>query len=117
MNMKEFESLLLAEKTELERSLKATGMSDPAHQEETDTVRPNMNLDPADKMDVADELEEYETDVTINATLDSQYENVLAALERIKEGTYGTCEVGGEMMNEERLRANPAARTCVEHSQ
>jgi RNA polymerase-binding transcription factor DksA len=32
------------------------------------------------------------------------------------EGLYGICEVGSETIPLERLKANPAARTCVEHS-
>jgi RNA polymerase-binding transcription factor DksA len=39
-----------------------------------------------------------------------------AALRRIDDGTYGTCEVGGEPIPPERLRVIPWARTCVEHA-
>lgn len=39
-----------------------------------------------------------------------------AALARIDEGTYGVCEVCGEEIPDERLRARPAARTCIAHA-
>jgi RNA polymerase-binding transcription factor DksA len=39
-----------------------------------------------------------------------------AALKRIQDGTYGICEVGGEPIPPERLRAIPWARTCVKHA-
>lgn len=39
-----------------------------------------------------------------------------AALARIEEGTYGRCEVCGEEIPEGRLRARPAARTCIAHA-
>lgn len=39
-----------------------------------------------------------------------------AALARIAEGTYGTCEVCGEPIPDARLRARPAARTCIAHA-
>ena len=33
----------------------------------------------------------------------------------IAAGTYGTCEVSGEQIEEDRLEADPAARTCKAH--
>jgi RNA polymerase-binding transcription factor DksA len=39
-----------------------------------------------------------------------------AALARIDDGTYGTCEVCGQEIPDERLRARPAARTCITHA-
>lgn len=35
------------------------------------------------------------------------------ALAKIDEGTYGTCDVCGRQIPEERLEARPAASTCV----
>ena len=37
------------------------------------------------------------------------------ALEKIEKGTYGICETGGEKIEEDRLEANPSARTCKAH--
>ncbi len=39
-----------------------------------------------------------------------------AALLRIADGTYGRCEVCGDPIPDERLRARPAARTCIAHA-
>jgi RNA polymerase-binding transcription factor DksA len=36
-----------------------------------------------------------------------------AALCRLEEGTYGTCETCGGPIGEDRLEARPAARTCI----
>lgn len=36
-----------------------------------------------------------------------------AALRRLEEGGYGTCEVCGEPIAPERLEARPVARTCI----
>ena len=36
-----------------------------------------------------------------------------AALARIEEGTYGTCERCGEPIGEGRIEARPVARTCI----
>lgn len=38
---------------------------------------------------------------------------VNAALERLKEGTYGTCEACGVTIDAGRLEARPAARLCM----
>jgi DnaK suppressor protein len=38
-----------------------------------------------------------------------------AALERVHDGTYGTCEVCGVPIPDGRLEARPTARTCVLH--
>ena|SRR5690242_9950164 len=36
-----------------------------------------------------------------------------AALERVSNGTYGTCEECGDDIGEGRLEARPVARTCI----
>ncbi|WP_420113063.1 TraR/DksA family transcriptional regulator [Pseudactinotalea sp.] len=40
-------------------------------------------------------------------------DEVRAALERLDNGSYGTCEVCGRPIAVERLQVRPAARTCV----
>ncbi|MEI7057430.1 TraR/DksA C4-type zinc finger protein [Nocardioides sp. CCNWLW239] len=40
-------------------------------------------------------------------------DEVDAALERLDQGTYGTCESCGRPIGEGRLEARPAARTCI----
>ncbi|HET7823353.1 MAG TPA: TraR/DksA C4-type zinc finger protein [Ornithinibacter sp.] len=40
---------------------------------------------------------------------------VEAALERVADGTYGTCQVCHRPVAAERLEARPTARTCVQH--
>lgn len=39
-----------------------------------------------------------------------------AALDRLADGTYGTCAVGGEPIPAERLAVRPTATTCVQHA-
>jgi RNA polymerase-binding transcription factor DksA len=50
--------------------------------------------------------------------LEVRYNEIKSALKKIEEsapGAYGLCEVGGEQIEEDRLEANPAARTCKAH--
>ena len=42
-------------------------------------------------------------------------EDVEKALERLDDGTYGTCETCGEPIADELLAANPSRRTCAAH--
>ena len=46
----------------------------------------------------------------------AQLEEVDAALVRVAEGTYGTCEECGRPIPAGRLEARPTARTCVHHA-
>ena len=47
---------------------------------------------------------------------DGSLREVEEAVKRLDEGRYGLCEVGGEPIPDERLRALPEARTCVAHA-
>ena len=70
----------------------------------------------ADSNIVADNIEELATNVPVVEALEERLRNVERALEKIDEGTYGICDVGGEAIPPERLKANPAAVTCIEHT-
>jgi len=62
----------------------------------------------------AAEVEEYTDNLALENTLEQQLNDVRAALTRMEEGAYGTCERCGTALTPERLNAYPAARTCVE---
>ena len=42
-------------------------------------------------------------------------EDVERALDRLDQGTYGTCEVCGEPIGDDVLAASPTTRTCGRH--
>jgi DnaK suppressor protein len=69
----------------------------------------------ADPNEVADKLEEFETNQAIVDSLKIELRDVNDALEKIEKGNYGLCEEGGEEIEQDRLDANPAARTCKAH--
>ncbi len=69
------------------------------------------DLQSADQNIEADAVEEWETRRAILSQLEIRYRNLTNALKRMEEGTYGICEISGEPIEEERLAANPAART------
>jgi RNA polymerase-binding transcription factor DksA len=68
-----------------------------------------------DRNDNADIIEDMQDDNAALNELEGRLNLVDAALERIENGTYGTCEACGESIEEDRLNANPAATTCKAH--
>ena len=69
------------------------------------------DLGNADENVEADAVEEWNGRRALMAQLEIRYRNIKRALEKIANGTYGICEISGEPIEEERLHANPAART------
>jgi RNA polymerase-binding transcription factor DksA len=65
--------------------------------------------------DVGTETFEREKDLSILEQVEAELADVEHALRRLDEGTYGTCEVCGKPIPDERLEAMPAARLCLEH--
>ena len=71
----------------------------------------------ADPNDAADQIEELITNVPLVEELEGRHTDVEEAIERMDQGIYGLCEECNEPIPIARLKANPAARTCVEHAE
>jgi RNA polymerase-binding transcription factor DksA len=65
--------------------------------------------------DMGTETFEREKDLSILEQVEAELADVEHALRRLDDGTYGTCEVCGSAIPDERLEALPAARLCLEH--
>jgi RNA polymerase-binding transcription factor DksA len=118
MNTKDlefFKKKLEKEKTVLETELKSVGHKDSKMAGGWETNPSKMETDNADEDEVADKLEDFEGNTAILGQLDVQLTRVMAALNKIKNGTYGVCEICGEPIEHERLLANSSARTCIKH--
>lgn len=63
--------------------------------------------------DSATDLSDADREEAILEVVSAQREQVLAALRRVDEGTYGTCVECGTELPEERLDARPEAARCV----
>jgi RNA polymerase-binding transcription factor len=68
---------------------------------------------PADSEEQAIELENQEALEVIEKTETTEIHQIEAALKRISEGTYGTCDKCGGPIDPRRLKALPTAATCV----
>lgn len=66
--------------------------------------------------DNAQEVAQYETNLGKEKILEERLRKVDGALQRMRDGSYGKCLVGGEEIDEARLRVMPEAETCTEHS-
>lgn len=62
------------------------------------------------------EIDEDMKNKALSDSLELRLKDVNDALERIKEGTYGICEFCKKEIPIERLKANPAAKTDIEHA-
>jgi RNA polymerase-binding transcription factor DksA len=114
MNTDPFRELLLAEKTNLETQLATVGRPNPSNPADWEPV-PSETGQEADPNDRADLLEHYVENTAILNDLEIRYNDVLSALARINDGSYGICIEGGEPIEEDRLHADPAAKTCKAH--
>lgn len=115
MNTAHFKQKLEEELAQVEAELKTVGVQDATGDWEAKETAMDVMSAAADPNEAADKQEEYQQNRSINNTLEVRYNNILRALKKIEEGTYGVCEVSGETIEEDRLEANPAARTSKAH--
>jgi RNA polymerase-binding transcription factor DksA len=83
-------------------------------QSESDSVSEISSYD-QHQADMGTETFEREKDLSILEQVEAELADVEFAIRRLDEGTYGTCEVCGRPIPEERLEALPATRLCLEH--
>ena len=112
-----FQKQLLEEKARLEAELKTVATRNPDAPQDWNVSYPNLNVQTSAVDEVADQEEEYENRAPLEGGLEVRLQEVNEALERIEHGKYGMCVEDGESIDEERLRANPAARTCMKHAE
>lgn len=112
----EFREILEVEESNLVEELASHGRV----QSETGDWQGNssgLEGEEADPNDAADQIEELITNVPLVEELEKRHLDVEEAIERIDQGIYGLCEECNEPIPLARLKANPAARTCVEHAE
>ncbi len=109
MDTTQYREALEAEKLALEGQLNKVGA-------ETEAgvwvpTASELAVDQADQNEVADATEDSNEHVALVSDLSARYRNVMRALRKIEEGTFGLDELDGQPIEEDRLAANPAART------
>lgn len=103
------------EKVRLIDELTSLGVQNPRAEEDWVPTPEDVERFEADPNIVADQSENWaERRGTLDA-LETRLNNVDRALDKTKAGTFGVCEICNKNIEEDRLNANPAARTCKAH--
>ena len=112
----EFRTLLEQERERLTKAVKFLRDENPGSitEELGDIVEAGIDYNHLG--DTASATFDRELDEGIGERAQQTIDEIDAALKRIEDGTYGFCEVGGEPIPVERLRAIPWTRTCITHS-
>tara|TARA_B100001778_G_scaffold220044_1_gene182409 strand:- start:305 stop:673 length:369 start_codon:yes stop_codon:yes gene_type:complete len=111
-----FKAKIETELQEVIEELKTVGRVNPENPLDWEPLPEKLSEEErTDQNEIADKIEGFESNTAILKQLEIRFNELKDALKRIEEGTYGTCETSGEPIEEDRLEANPAARTCKAH--
>ena len=110
-----YKEILEAERVKLEKDLGDLGVHNLNIEQDWIATPAQAPVSTADPNVVADRAEDWEERRATVEDLEIRWNNVKRALEKIENGTYGTCELCSAPIEDDRLDANPAARTCKTH--
>jgi RNA polymerase-binding transcription factor DksA len=114
MNTDSYKARLEEEKENLEKNLGTIAQPNASVPGEWEAVQKDTSQE-ADPNDRADLLDQYQENRALVDVLNPRYKEVVAALARIEDGSYGKCDVCGNEIEADRLDADPAAKTCISH--
>lgn len=100
---------------EVTAELRSVGVHTKGNPSDWVAIPEGGDTNEADTDLIADAVEESDERQAIVADLEGRYNDIIRALKKIADGTFGTCEISGEPIELDRLAANPAARTCKSH--
>lgn len=115
LNIEHFKRKLEKEQERLENELSKVASQDPNNPSNWQPKPSERDSSQADENIVADSIEEYEENAAITNSLEARLKDVRSGLDKIKHNVFGTCQICKKEIEEDRLEANPAARTCKEH--
>lgn len=110
-----FKLKLEGEKASLERELGTVGRVNPSNPADWEAKPQALDTDKAERTEVADRVEGFETNLAILGDLEIKYNQIKDALMRIDDGSYGICKECGKEIEEDRIEANVSAATCKSH--
>lgn len=115
MDINTLQQQLQAEHAHLTKSLHELGVQNPHTPEDWIATPEDASTAEADTDLVADRREDWQARQGEVDALETRLNNINRALDKIATGRYGICEISGEPIEEDRLQANPAARTNKAH--
>ncbi len=110
-----FKSKLEEELKLVDSELRGIGQKNPENTADWEAKPADFDINTADDSEAADKIEEFEENTAILKELEIRYNDIKDALKKIESGNYGFCEVCKKPIEEDRLKANQSARTCIEH--
>lgn len=110
-----YKTKLEAQLQELLKELSLVGIHDPTNPQNWIAIPDGVDAHEADTDVTADVVEDWDERQALMATLETRYNDITRALEKIATGVYGVCELCGLPIEPDRLDANPAARTDKTH--
>ncbi len=110
-----FKKRLEEERKLVEQELKSLGVQDEHTPGGWDATPGDIDDTATEPDELADRIEELEGNEGEIKEIGAQKRNIERALAKIEEGAYGVCEISGHPIEEDRLEANPSARTCKAH--
>ena len=87
---------------------------DALSEESEDDARHELSHYDQHQADTGTETFDRERDLSILEQIEGELADVEHALQRLDEGTYGTCEACGKPIPDARLETLPATRFCVD---
>lgn len=116
LDLKHFKTKLEEELAKIEGELKTVGRINPSNPGDWQATPTDFETDTADRLEVAESIEQFEENTAILKELEIQLNDVKHALKKIEDGNYGLCEEDGKPIPTDRLEANPSAKTCIDHA-
>lgn len=116
INIEKYKERLDEELGEVTKELTALGIHNPDNPDDWIATPLGVGTGEADPNVAADRVEDWDERRAVLSELETRFNNIRRALRKISDGTYGICELYGEPIEEARLDANPAARTCKAHT-
>ncbi len=98
----------------VEQELAELGVEDPDTDEFETTMPPADGA--ADENELADRVEDFEENAAETEALEDRRDQIIRAIEKVDELSYGVCDMCEKPISPERLEANPSAITCIEHA-
>ncbi|MBI1827474.1 MAG: TraR/DksA C4-type zinc finger protein [Planctomycetes bacterium] len=109
----EFKELLLLKRAQLTGDVQGLATEARGRSAQGDSEHSNM---PIHMADLGSDTWEQDFTLGLIVNAESVVREIDAALERIKDRTYGICTVGDDRIGIARLRAKPWAKYCIEHA-
>jgi RNA polymerase-binding transcription factor DksA len=115
MDPEQARQLIKSERERLQGLVREREAEGIGTQSESDQLSELSSLD-QHQGDIATETFEREKDFSLLEQLQAEIDDLDAALRKVEEGTYGTCEICGNEISPDRLEARPGSRTCIDHA-